>query len=43
MNCRVHKIWVQDVYRALVDDKSFGCNIYNSANLGVGQTPVNRC
>jgi hypothetical protein len=23
---------VQDVYHALVDDISFGCNIYNSAN-----------
>ena len=27
----------------IVDHGIFGCNIYNSANPGVSQTPVNRC
>jgi hypothetical protein len=35
-NCRVRKFQVQDVYRALVDDGSFGCKIYNSANPAGG-------
>jgi hypothetical protein len=33
-NCRPRKFSVQDVYHGIVDDESFGCKIYNSANPG---------
>jgi hypothetical protein len=42
-NCIPRKFWAQDVYGGTVDDGSFGCKIYNSANPGVGQAPVNCC
>jgi hypothetical protein len=42
-NCRPQKFWVQDVYGGTVDDTSFGCKIYNSANPGVSWAPINRC
>ena len=34
-NCRARKFSVQYVYHEIVDEKSFGCKIYNSAKAGI--------
>jgi hypothetical protein len=39
-NCRPQKFSVQDVHQGIVDDRSFGCKIYNSANPGTSSHKV---
>jgi hypothetical protein len=34
-NCRARKFSVQDVHHGIVDGRSSGCKIYNSANPGI--------